>query len=91
MFPRRWIGRGSPRIWAPRYPDLTPFDSFAWSCMKIRIFNTYVNAFRHRCVQLPQQFCSMCSGVLRRAFHSASIWKAVMSDSSFFVELQCFI
>ncbi|PSN41972.1 hypothetical protein C0J52_10538 [Blattella germanica] len=25
----RWIGRASPRIWAPRSPDLTPLDFFA--------------------------------------------------------------
>ena len=24
VFPNRWIGRSSPRIWAPRSPDLTP-------------------------------------------------------------------
>ena len=27
-FPRRWIGRASRRLWAPRSPDLTPMDFF---------------------------------------------------------------
>lgn len=26
VFPDRWLGRGGPREWAPRSPDLTPLD-----------------------------------------------------------------
>ena len=29
IFPGRWIGRASLRLWAPRSPDLTPKDFFA--------------------------------------------------------------
>ena len=33
-FPGRWIGRGDPIRWAPRWPDLTPLDSFLWGHLK---------------------------------------------------------
>ena len=28
IFPNRWIGRGTPRLWAARSPYLTPMDFF---------------------------------------------------------------
>ena len=35
-FAGRWIGRASLRLWAPRTPDLTPNDFFAWGFIKAR-------------------------------------------------------
>ena len=33
-FPNRWIERSADRMWAPRSPDLTPLDFFAWDFIK---------------------------------------------------------
>lgn len=42
MFPNRWIGRASPRMWAPRSPDFTPLDFFAWGFIKQQVYRTKV-------------------------------------------------
>ncbi|KAJ8877243.1 hypothetical protein PR048_021697 [Dryococelus australis] len=34
QFPDHWIGRGGNRSWAPRAPDLTILDFFAWGSVK---------------------------------------------------------
>ncbi|EZA47953.1 hypothetical protein X777_15037, partial [Ooceraea biroi] len=28
LYPGRWIGRGGPVAWPPRFPDLTPMNFF---------------------------------------------------------------
>ncbi|KAJ8867901.1 hypothetical protein PR048_031709 [Dryococelus australis] len=33
-FPGEWIGRGGPRLWPARSPDLTPLDFYLWSAVK---------------------------------------------------------
>ena len=33
-FPGKWIGRGGPKEWPPRSPDLTPIDFFLWGYLK---------------------------------------------------------
>ena len=30
VFPNRWIERGGPVQWPPRFPDLAPMDLFIW-------------------------------------------------------------
>lgn len=35
----RWIGRGGPRTWPPRSPDLNPLDFFVWGYMKTLVYN----------------------------------------------------
>jgi hypothetical protein len=34
MYPDRWIGRGGPRHWPARSPDLNPVDFFLWGYVK---------------------------------------------------------
>ena len=34
QYPDRWIGRGGPRHWPPRSPDLNPLDFFLWGHVK---------------------------------------------------------
>lgn len=43
IFPNRWIGRGSQRLWASRSPDLTPLDFFVWGFIKSKVYATKVN------------------------------------------------
>ena len=42
-FPERWIGRVSLRLWAPRSPDLTPMDLFAWGFIKAKVYQVKSN------------------------------------------------
>ncbi|PSN58023.1 hypothetical protein C0J52_02021 [Blattella germanica] len=41
-FPGRWIGRAAPRMWAPRSPDITPLDFFAWGFIKSHVYKNKV-------------------------------------------------
>ena len=50
-FPRRWIGRGSQRIWAARFPDLTPSDFFAWGFIMNKVYQVKI----HTIEQLKQR------------------------------------
>jgi hypothetical protein len=34
QYPDRWIGRGGPRNWPARSPDLNPLDFFLWGHVK---------------------------------------------------------
>jgi hypothetical protein len=34
QYPDRWIGRGGPRNWPARSPDLNPLDFFLWGYVK---------------------------------------------------------
>lgn len=38
----RWIGRGGPRAWPPRSPDLTPLDFAVWGHLKSLVYETPV-------------------------------------------------
>lgn len=35
----RWIGRGGPKAWPPRSPDLNPLDFFLWGYMKSLVYS----------------------------------------------------
>jgi hypothetical protein len=37
-FRNMWIGRAAPKHWAPRSPDMTPLDFFAWSFIKSKVY-----------------------------------------------------
>jgi hypothetical protein len=39
MYPNRWIGRGGPRHWPARSPDLNPLDFFLWGYVKNVVYN----------------------------------------------------
>ncbi|XP_049795517.1 uncharacterized protein LOC126210345 [Schistocerca nitens] len=49
--PSRWIGRASPRMWAPRSPDLTPSDFFACGFIKSKVYQVKIRSTEH----LPQR------------------------------------
>ncbi|PSN39977.1 hypothetical protein C0J52_20372 [Blattella germanica] len=46
-FPGRWIGRASPRLWAPRSPDLTPMDFFIWGFIKSKVYQVKINSLEN--------------------------------------------
>ena len=39
-FPGRWIGRGGPKEWPPRSPDLSPLDFYLWGYLKCKVYTT---------------------------------------------------
>jgi len=41
-FPGRWIGRGGPRNWPARSPDLSPLDYCVWGWMKELVYSVKV-------------------------------------------------
>ena len=43
IFPGRWIGCASLRLWAPRSPDLTPKDFFAWGFNQGEVYQVTIN------------------------------------------------
>jgi hypothetical protein len=43
-FPGRWVGRDGPIPWPPHSPDITPFDSFLWGCVKDTVYKTPVTS-----------------------------------------------
>lgn len=43
QYPDRWIGRGGPRHWPARSPDLNPLDFFIWGHVKNVIYREPVN------------------------------------------------
>ncbi|XP_046977560.1 uncharacterized protein LOC124543371 [Vanessa cardui] len=38
-FPGRWIGRGGPRAWPARSPDITPLDFYLWGHVKTLVYS----------------------------------------------------
>ncbi|PSN55647.1 hypothetical protein C0J52_21821 [Blattella germanica] len=38
-----WIGRASPRLWAPRSPDLTSIDFLVWGFIKSKVYQVKIN------------------------------------------------
>lgn len=46
-FPNKWIGRGGPVEWAPRSPDLTVLDFFAWGFIKNEVYQTAIHNKEH--------------------------------------------
>jgi hypothetical protein len=43
QYPDRWIGRGGPRHWPPRSPDLNALDFFLWGHVNNVIYREPVN------------------------------------------------
>lgn len=39
VYPGRWIGRGGPRAWPPRSPDITPMDFYLWGHIKTMVYS----------------------------------------------------
>lgn len=75
QYPNRWIGRGGPRHWPPRSPDLNPLDFFLWGHVKNVIYREPVNTeeeLRNRIQEAfatitPQMITDSKLSLLRRA------------------------
>lgn len=60
LFPGRWIGRGGPREWPPRSPDLNPLDFYLWGYLKSIVYR--------KGAQTPSELKTM----IEEAFHQIS-------------------
>lgn len=75
QYPDRWIGRGGPRRWPARSPDLNPLDFFLWGHLKNLIYRQPINTeeeLRNRIQQAfatctPQMITDSKLSLLRRA------------------------
>lgn len=56
IFPSRWIGRGGPREWPPRSPDLNPLDFFLWGYMKSTVYANRPRTLEQLKENISQQF-----------------------------------
>jgi hypothetical protein len=43
----KWIGRGGPIAWPPRWPDLTPLNFFLWGYVKNIVYQVKINDLQH--------------------------------------------
>jgi hypothetical protein len=43
----RWIGRGEPTAWSPRWPDLNPLDFYLWEHLKTLVYAAPVDNEDH--------------------------------------------
>lgn len=46
-FEGKWLGRGGPKEWAARSPDLTPLDFFIWGHLKNHVYQTPIESLDH--------------------------------------------
>jgi len=46
-FPDVWIGRGGPKPWPPRSPDLSLLDFFLWEYIKNIVYVDKVRKIQH--------------------------------------------
>lgn len=59
VYPNRWIGRGGPRAWPPRSPDMTPLDYFLWGHLKTMVYGREMNTRE----QLIQRIIDACDEI----------------------------
>lgn len=88
MFPGRWIGRGSPRLWAPRSPDLTPLDFFAWGYIKNEVYRTRVRDLQDLRQRIRHAVDLITPRMLRAVFRSTTTrWEKCINIAGGHVEL----
>ena len=56
VYPDKWIGRGGPRQWPARSPDLTPLDYYLWGHMKTLVYKKKSNT-REELLQRIMEAC----------------------------------
>lgn len=59
VYPNRWIGRGGPRAWPPRSPDMTPLYYFLWGHLKTMVYGREINTRE----QLIQRIIDACDEI----------------------------
>ncbi|KAJ9592346.1 hypothetical protein L9F63_001115 [Diploptera punctata] len=70
VFPGRWIGRGSVRMWAPRSPDLTPLDFFAWGFIKAEVYRVKIQSIEHLRQRIFTAVARITPAMLERVFRA---------------------
>jgi hypothetical protein len=63
QYPDPWIGRGGPRHWPPRSPDLNPLDFFLWGHVKNCVYSQPVNTEELR-TRIEEAFTAVRAGAL---------------------------
>ena len=58
-FPGKWIGRGGPKEWPPRSPDLSSLDFFLWGYLKRTVYASRPKSIE----QLKTSITSQCQSI----------------------------
>lgn len=69
-FPNRWIGRGGPRNWPARSPDLTKLDFFLWGYVKEHVYKTTPTTREDMKTRIRNCFATVNETMLRRVNNS---------------------
>ena len=88
-FPGRWIGRGSPRFWAARSPDLTPLDFFAWGHIKSQVYEVKIRDLQHLRERISAAVRTITPAMLQRVFRcTEERWQLCLDMEGNHVERQ---
>ena len=66
-YPNKWIGRGGPRSWPARSPDLTPLDFFLWGTIKEYVYRTPINNVQELRDRIDEAFATITPEMLQRS------------------------
>jgi hypothetical protein len=74
QYPDRWIGRGGPRNWPARSPDLNPLDFFLWGHVKNVVYKQpiYTEEQLRGCIQ--EAFATITSEMVINSKRSLLRW-----------------
>ncbi|XP_039310588.1 uncharacterized protein LOC120358899 [Solenopsis invicta] len=65
-YPNMWIGRGGPRAWPARSPDLTPLDFFLWGTIKEYVYRVPINTVEELNYRIIEAFANITPEMLER-------------------------
>ena len=66
-YPNRWIGRGGPRAWPARSPDLTPLDFFLWETIKEYVYRMPINTVQELSDRIDEALATITPEMIQRS------------------------
>jgi hypothetical protein len=69
-FRNTWICRAAPKHWAPRFPNLTPLDFFAWGLIKSKVYRTTVPGLHDLRQHIYEAAQTLTPNMLRDVFRA---------------------
>ena len=76
-FSGRWLGCCGPLVWAPRSPDLTPLDFFAWGHLKNAVYerklvtiDDLINFINEEAHKITTNMCQKVIQCFHRRLHT---------------------
>lgn len=66
-YPNKWIGRGGPRAWPARSPDLTPLDFFFWGTIKDYVYRMPINTVEELSDRIDEALATITPEMIQRS------------------------